>query len=237
MKRQELSKRLTMVTDFILEESRLADIGSDHAKLPCFAIENGLATFAIAGEVNEGPLRSAERNIRLRGLETSIKAKLGNGLEVLVGEHVDTITVAGMGGPLIARILNEGQQYLNSKVKRLILQPNIAADHIRKWLIENEWTLIAEKILEEDDHVYEILVAERGDGHAAYLNQNVEKALWLGPYLLKQKDDVFKKKWTKELEQLRKVNDQLKIADQTPKLIEKRKEMTQLMNWLEEELR
>ena len=40
--------------------------------------------------------------------------RLGDGLEVIKhNEQLDNITICGMGGPLIAKILKEGQQNLN----------------------------------------------------------------------------------------------------------------------------
>ena len=101
--------------------SRLADIGSDHAYLPIYLCQRDLILSAIATDVNAGPVKNAEENIALHGLENKISARIGDGMEELDPLEYDTVSVCGMGGELIFRIIN------NEKVKRfrpkLILQP------------------------------------------------------------------------------------------------------------------
>ena len=90
---------------------------------------------------------------------------------------VDTVTIAGMGGPLIASILDQDSDRLRT-VNRLILQPNIHAKAIREWANSNDWKLVAEEILQEDDKIYEILVLERGKMTLS------ETELLMGPFLI-----------------------------------------------------
>ena len=54
----KLSKRLYSVVNYIPKGSVIADIGSDHAYLPIFAVQNGYAIKAIAGEVVQGPFEA-----------------------------------------------------------------------------------------------------------------------------------------------------------------------------------
>lgn len=236
MTEYKLSQRLQKVASFIPKGASIADIGSDHAYLPVYLCKKNIANYVVAGEVNEGPYLSAQKQVRMNLLEDKINVKLGDGLSVLQDEVVNTIVIAGMGGPLISTILDDGIEFLTN-VKRLILQPNIAADHIRQWLLQHDWSLIDEALLEEVGHIYEILVAERGNPKAAYSTE-IEKEVWLGPFLLRNKSNIFEQKWLRELEQLETINRQLQSAtNETAKTRKKKEEIVKKIEWLKEELR
>lgn len=200
MNHEKLSKRLERVASYIPKDSILADIGSDHAYLPCYAILQELCKKAIAGEVVDGPYQSAKKQVQLTGLEHAIDVRKGNGLAVLAEDEATAITIAGMGGTLISTILEEGKNKLG-KVERLILQPNVGSQNVRGWLIDNNWELIGEEILEEDEKIYEILIAERGEALSPYSN-NRETEMLFGPFLMKEQTPIFKKKWLLEKEHL-----------------------------------
>ena len=101
-----LSKRLSAVAAYVQKGSRLADVGSDHAYLPLFLVENGIIDYAVAGEVVQGPYQSALTNVAQAGKEELIQVRLANGLAAIESsDQIDTITIAGMGGRLIADIL------------------------------------------------------------------------------------------------------------------------------------
>ncbi|MGM9987883.1 MAG: tRNA (adenine(22)-N(1))-methyltransferase [Bacillaceae bacterium] len=234
MNEVQLSNRLREVVIEVPKGAKIADIGSDHAYLPCYAILNDIASYAIAGEVVEGPYQSACAQVKRCGLTEQIEVRKGNGLAVIAPNEVEAITIAGMGGALIRDILENGKEKL-AGIKRLILQPNIAAHNIRQWLIENDWTLIKEKILEEDGKVYEILIAERGNGLTPY-SDNKEKELLFGPLLLKEKNDAFMKKWRGELTNLKRVYEQITKGAQTEEAMARKTEIEERMKFIEEVL-
>jgi tRNA (adenine22-N1)-methyltransferase len=232
---QHLSKRLETVVSYIPEQSKIADIGSDHAYLPCYAVNKGIASSAIAGEVVKGPYLSAKKQVEDAGLTREIEVRFGNGLEVIAAPgEVDCITIAGMGGTLIASILEAGKDKLTDKT-RLILQPNVSAISIRTWLMDNEWDLIGEEILEEDEKLYEILIAEKGNPKIHY-SKELEKELLLGPFLMKNQNDAFIKKWNQELHQWKNVVNNMEKAEKTEALEARKSELIHKINMVEEVL-
>lgn len=234
MNSERLSTRLATVAKYVPIGSKIADIGSDHAYLPCYLAKNNGITFAVAGEVADGPYQSAKGNVQSEGLTEMISVRMGNGLEVIENDEVDCITIAGMGGSLITSILDNGKAKLSS-VKRLILQPNISAISIREWLLENKWELIDEEIILEDRKVYEILIAEKGNPNKPY-GENMELGLLFGPFLLKKKGDAFKQKWTLERKNWQRIYESLKGASETSETIEKRYELLNKIKLVEEVL-
>ena len=125
---ERLSNRLKAVASFVEKGAIVADIGSDHAYLPCFLIKTGIVQKAIAGEVAKGPYESAINNVTREGLTNAVTVRLADGLLAIEeSDQVDTVTIAGMGGSLIASILENGKERLKN-VKRIIAQPNIHSE-------------------------------------------------------------------------------------------------------------
>ena len=191
-----ISKRLELVASFVPQGAILLDVGSDHAYLPIELIERGQIESAIAGEVVEGPYQSAVKNVEAHGLKEKIQVRLANGLAAFEeADQVSVITIAGMGGRLIARILEEGLDKL-ANVERLILQPNNREDDLRIWLQDHGFEIVAESILEESGKFYEILVVEAGQMKLSASDVR------FGSFLSKEVSPVFVQKWQKEAEKL-----------------------------------
>ena len=198
-----ISKRLELVASFVPQGAILLDVGSDHAYLPIDLVERGKIKSAIAGEVVEGPYQSAVKNVEAHGLKEKIQVRLANGLAAFEEtDQVSVITIAGMGGRLIATILEEGLDKLVN-VERLILQPNNREDDLRIWLQEHGFQIVAESILEEAGKFYEILVVEAGQMKLSASD------LRFGPFLSKEVSPVFVQKWQKEAAKLEFALDQI----------------------------
>jgi len=159
----------------------MADIGSDHAFLPIYLAQRGKISFAVAGELNEGPFKGAERNVRKRGLTEQISVRKGNGLAVISPGEVETVTISGMGGGTMRDILAAGIEKLDG-VSRLVLSPQGDSDQLRQWLLAHGWKIIDEDMLVEDERIYEFIVCERGE-----MTIEDPVVLEFGPFLLERK--------------------------------------------------
>jgi tRNA (adenine22-N1)-methyltransferase len=223
MNAQKLSKRLEAVASFVPTGAVVADIGSDHAYLPCYLLHKGIASRAVAGEVVQGPYDSAVRQVRTEGLSGKITVRLADGLAAVEeADAVTAVTIAGMGGPLIVSILEKHPQALKT-VTRLILQPNIHAKAIREWAVQHGWALQDEVILEEDGKVYEVLVLQRGSMDLT------EAQTLLGPKLMNTKSDVFVEKWSREVANWQRVQQAIASAEPTAENKAKSEELAHLI--------
>ena len=190
-----MNLRLNKLAEMVDPGSRLADIGTDHAYLPIKLVQEGKVAFAIASDVAAGPLQNAKTDIAEAGLGQQIETRLGSGLETLKDEdRIDTVVIAGMGGKLMVSLLEEaagrGKYY-----PTLILEPNIGENRVRQWLEEHDYQIVAEDLVAESGHTYELIKAKQtGKKHSL-----TAKEKDFGPLLLKQKGPVFLAKWTRQL--------------------------------------
>lgn len=154
----KLSKRLQTIASMVTEGNRLADVGTDHGFLPLYLLEQGKIPFALAMDVNQGPLERAKEHIETSPCKPYIQTRLSDGLSELMPNEVDTIVIAGMGGGLMVRILTKELCKLEG-VRELILQPQSEQWEVRKCLEELGFVIVDEDMLEEDGKYYVVMRA------------------------------------------------------------------------------
>ena len=157
-----LSERLNTIAELILPEGPMADIGTDHGFLPLYCLQKDLVPFAVLSDVNEGPLGRAKALMEASEVTPDrYSLRLGSGLTVLAPFEVKTAVIAGMGGELICRILQESPAVTGS-VQRLVLQPRTRSGVLRSWLWENGWTITCERLARERGRLSQVFAAEKG---------------------------------------------------------------------------
>lgn len=179
-----MTPRLLAVASFVEKGSKVADIGTDHAYIPIWLIERGISKTAVAMDINQGPIERANKNILKFGLEEKIKTRLSDGLKNLGENEADTVIIAGMGGILIDEILKEVKEK-HFGVKHFILQPMTAIEETRKFLSQNGFTILDERLAKEDEKIYTVLSVSRGE-----MNIDREIDFYIGTKLLENKDPL-----------------------------------------------
>lgn len=154
----QLDDRLAACAFFVREGCKLADIGTDHGYLPIYLVKQGKIERAIAADINVGPLQKAAMHVRKYKAEDQVQTRLSNGLEVIFPNEVDDIVIAGMGGELIAQIL-DAAPWVKNPEKHLILQPMTAAEDLRAYLQENGFHVKGEQAAIADGKVYSAMLA------------------------------------------------------------------------------
>lgn len=189
-----LSKRLQRIAELVPDGTRLADIGTDHAYIPIYLAQQQRIAHAIAMDINKGPLEKARKHIQMTGLSDMIETRLSDGLQYLKPHEADVVLIAGMGGPLMSRILECGRDVLDD-VHTLILQPQSEIPAFRKYLHTHGYCILDEQMLIDDGKYY--VIFKVGHGTENYEN---EVEYTYGKCLLEKKDSTAHAYIQKELD-------------------------------------
>ena len=154
----QLSQRLSLVASMVTAGNCLADVGTDHGYVPIYLYERNVIPRAIAMDVNKGPLERAALHIAESGMKDAIETRLSDGLTALKPGEADSIVIAGMGGPLMIRILSAYPE-VTASAKELILQPQSEIPELRIWLYEQGYEIVEEHMVFEDGKYYPMFKA------------------------------------------------------------------------------
>lgn len=153
----QLIKRISAIASLVPKDSRVADIGADHGRLSIYLRQHGIAKSVIATDLRQKPLQNAVKNITAAGV-CGIDTRLCDGFDKICPDEIDAAVIAGMGGEVIAGIIDRAPFVAQNKIK-LVLQPMSSAEALREYLICNGFFIDTELTVEEDGKVYTIIPA------------------------------------------------------------------------------
>lgn len=188
----KLSSRLEAVANYINDNTKVIDIGCDHGLLAIYLVNKYDNISVIASDVNENALNSAKDNIKKMHLIDRIDTRLGNGLDVVSPEEIDTVVISGMGSNTIVGILKYAKDKLKF-VNNIIIQSNTDLYFLRKNITSLGYYIEDETLVLDKGIIYTIIKFSRGKRFYSY------KSLYLGPVLIRKNDKLFKEKCKKEL--------------------------------------
>ena len=210
-----LSPRLLQIAMMVDKNKIVFDVGSDHALLPCFLVENNICPKVYAGEIAEGPFNKVKETIRKNDLEGLVVPVFSDGL-AKAADDVDIVVIAGMGYHTIKHIL---EQCDVSRYQYFLVQANNNVELLRRYLSEHYYTIEDEKVVY--DGFYYQIIRFSADLHDPYTDLEIR----YGPILLKRRDEVFLAFLEDQLERLKAVNMQAR----KPEYAEKIKELENLL--------
>lgn len=177
-----MSLRLDAIADMTPKANTIADIGCDHGKIAISLIESGKARHVICSDISGKSLEKARELADSKGLLSRLSFRKGDGLSVLKENEADAAIISGMGGELIANILNANKKKAPGA---LILSCNTMAQVLRKWLCDNGYGIKDEELIYEGRRYYPVILAEKGI--SAQLS---DMELEFGPVIIKKKPDI-----------------------------------------------
>lgn len=159
MESMVLTPRLACLASLVPQGARLADIGTDHGKVPVSLLLAGRIAAAIGSDIGEGPLAHAARNASEHGVSLSLR--LAAGLDAVRPQECDTVSIAGMGGQTIAEIL-AAAPWCERGEHLLLLQPMTMVYELRQWLWVHGYAIERETLCREDRRQYVVLSVRGG---------------------------------------------------------------------------
>lgn len=204
----KLSKRMQAVADMVDNVDTVADIGCDHGYLPIYLVQQGLVKSAVAMDVRKGPLQAAQEHIKNAGLTGQISTRISDGLANLKEGEGECVIIAGMGGRLVIRILQDAMPFLkgSSGVKQLVLQPQSELSYVRQQLRAMGLVCVEEDMVFEDGKYYPMGRYEFGDAEASDCRELEDL---YGPKLLQNRHPILLEYLNKELDTFEEVKQAL----------------------------
>ncbi len=155
-----LGPRLAKAAEMVVKGVPVIDVGTDHAYLPAHLVINGIVPWAAACDIGEKPLENAAQTLAVYGIDDKVRLSVSDGLADVTVPSKANITLCGMGGTLISRILGDAADKISRSGIRLVLQPMTHSEDVRKWLCENGFCIICESCVRDSGRVYCCIAAE-----------------------------------------------------------------------------
>ena len=205
-----ISARLLQIAMLIERNKVVFDVGSDHALLPCFLVENGISKKVYAGEIAEGPLNHVKETVEKKGLEGKVIPVFSDGL-TKAADDVDIVVIAGMGYHTIRHILESCEV---ERYQYFLIQSNTDVDMVRRYLSDHMYTIEDERVVY--DGFYYQVIRFSADLHEQYSELEIK----YGPILLQRRDEVFLA-YLKELsDRYKQINEKANKAEYDEKIRE-----------------
>lgn len=193
--RYHISRRFQALLELMDPCHTIADIGCDHGKLCKMIIRKKMAERVIAADISEYSLKKARQ--LFENADQKPEFRVGNGLQVLEKNEAQGIIIAGMGGRLIASILEDGWDY-TAYADWILCQPMQQVKDLRHYLREKNLAITAEQIVFEENRYYEIIKIEPHE--QARYPEEIDSAFCdeVGPRLWEMNSEIFRNKLKRE---------------------------------------
>lgn len=191
-----LDDRLKQVAKWIHGATH-ADIGCDHGHLPAALLAAGRIQFAIAIDNKPIPLSHARQTLARLGQkrgwdQVPASIRLGNGLDPVAAGELDSLSICGMGGSMIAKILS---QHPDRVPTRVVVQPNKLPERVRQWALDGKYRISDETAVGRLRHrvlsFVKHTVASEPFIDPAYNGLDFEAAILFGPLNLRRREPAF----------------------------------------------
>jgi len=170
-----LDERLSLAASLYEPCDWGADIGTDHAYLPCHLLRAGVCQHMIAADVSPKALSRARDNLTRQHLLDRAEVVLADGLDAIT-RKCGCISIMGMGGELMGNILRSGQDKLMGAV--LVLGAHTELHLVRQAICDVGYHIVQERLCRAAGRFYVFWRAEAGLEDLSTSEIRYGKQLW-----------------------------------------------------------
>lgn len=155
-----LDKRLSAAVNMLPPCDCVADIGCDHGRSSVALLQQRRCNRVIATDISAPSLKKAQRLCSVTGLLDRVSLRLGDGFECIAPDEAQAALILGMGGELIAAMLQRGQSVAQG-LSAIVMQPMRGQEELRRWLYENCYHITKDRVIEDGRRFYQVFCAKK----------------------------------------------------------------------------
>lgn len=138
-----------------------ADIGCDHGKLSLALLETGTVQQVISSDISPASLGKARALAARRGLSERLICRISDGFSAYSESEVQCAVICGMGGELIASILEKGSKIAHG-LECIVMQPMRGEAELREYLYTHSYRITDERVVLAGGRYYQLIAASSG---------------------------------------------------------------------------
>ena len=223
----DISSRLAKIVDMIPESDTVADIGTDHGYVLIELLKRGKIKRGIASDNKKMPLEKARKNTEAERMEKLMDFRLGSGFETLNVGEANGAVIAGMGGILIRELLENAIEIIK-EMDFILLQPAQNPEILREYLYRNQFKVVDEELVREEQRYYEYMVVKFDPYNSDTLENHMNYSI--GDLLLKKKHPLLKEYLTSKICEMEEILSKINITSESAKI--RSEDIKQKMNEL-----
>ena len=152
----KIGKRLQVIASLV-DTKNVADVGCDHGKLVEYLFDRKIIESAIISDISRPSLDKAIKLLSAKNYPYT--AICCDGLSGYKVGNLDTCIISGMGGFEICKILDK----TSINIDNLILSPQQNIIETKKFLIDKNYQIVFDIIVEEKGKFYNIFKCKKSD--------------------------------------------------------------------------
>lgn len=156
------SKRLKRVLELVEPVECIGDIGCDHGYISYALLEENRVKKVIASDISAPSLEKARGLLSSTFPEEYYDIRVGDGFKPMESGELNAAIIMGMGGRLIADILQNDWEKVEA-LDYMILQPMQGAEDLFDYLNRSGFALVQSDLVEEREKFYPILLVKKGE--------------------------------------------------------------------------